>query len=198
MHTTWTLFNMALRIFFFLSRRTDYKHNYLVQCQIRSQILVIRLCDYRHLKNKVCRSVKHTCWWGHYLGVRYNLNHQKFLSVCSRFVTFQNSFFFSSYFSSFIQVWVQNILSMSQPSVPGASCSDLVTSIMAASGTYVAQNDPCILVNYFSASQCKSKHMIAGSLAWTITASLPYPNLPHPFIPIEIPPPPHSNLVFKN
>lgn len=94
MHTTWTLFNMALRIFFFLSRRTDYKHNYLVQCQIRSQILVIRLCDYRHLKNKVCRSVKHTCWWGHYLGVRYNLNHQKFLSVCSRFVTFQNSFFF--------------------------------------------------------------------------------------------------------
>lgn len=95
MHTTWTLFNMALRIFFFLSRRTDYKHNYLVQCQIRSQILVIRLCDYRHLKNKVCRSVKHTCWWGHYLGVRYNLNHQKFLSVCSRFVTFQNSFFFS-------------------------------------------------------------------------------------------------------
>lgn len=118
--------------FFFLSRRTDYKHNYLVQCQIRSQILVIRLCDYRHLKNKVCRSVKHTCWWGHYLGVRYNLNHQNFLSVC-RFVTFQNSFFFLLIL--FIQVWVQNILSMSQPSVPGASCSDLVTSIMAASGT---------------------------------------------------------------
>lgn len=89
-YSTW-----LLGIFFFLSRRTDYKHNYLVQCQIRSQILVIRLCDYRHLKNKVCRSVKHTCWWGHYLGVRYNLNHQKFLSVCSRFVTFQNSFFFS-------------------------------------------------------------------------------------------------------
>lgn len=129
-YSTW-----LLGFFFFLSRRTDYKHNYLVQCQIRSQILVIRLCDYRHLKNKVCRSVKHTCWWGHYLGVRYNLNHQKFLSVCFRFVTFQNSFFSSSYFSSFIQVWVQNILSMSQPSVPGASCSDLVTSIMAASGT---------------------------------------------------------------
>lgn len=38
--------------FFFLSRRTDYKHNYLVQCQIRSQILVIRLRDYQHLKKK--------------------------------------------------------------------------------------------------------------------------------------------------
>lgn len=63
---------------------------------------------------------------------------------------------------------------------------------------HVAQNDPCILVNYFYTSQCKSKHTHAGSLAWTMTASLPHPNLPHPFIPKENPsPPPPQQFTFK-